>query len=114
MARGTVNADKLERRIPDIEKLVTIGASIAEERGAEILKSHLQRSVPVVTGRLESSFQVRKGVRGYWVVIPRRKFPGFFYALNFLWLFHETSRRVTPEVKSAMRRSFLDWFRTGK
>lgn len=105
----TLDTSKAEKKLADIDKLITLGARIASREEAENLRRELEVDVPFLTGRLSRSFETREGAkRGWWVAIPRSAFPGFFYAILFIPLYREIVRRVKPAAQSRMTIRFTN------
>lgn len=99
----TINTKRAERKLDEANKMIFIGAGIASRRGAELLRRELQNNVPVDTGRFRDSFRLTHLRSGWFVRVPRRRFPQFFYPRLFISLLAAVSKRVARRVQVKMK-----------
>lgn len=115
MAKLTVDTSRAEARLRKAKKVFRVGAGIANQRGAEVLKTELVSAVPRRTGRFQESFDIvnRRGRTGdrWFVRVPRSKFGAFFYPILFRELLRTVVQRSSPRVKQVMKGGFLGYIR---
>lgn len=90
-------------KIKRIQRIVA-NNKLKTRREARELARRLKAAVPVDTGRLKRAIRVQKR-RKYWaVIIPRKRFPRFFYPIRFMALYRRVVRRYRPDAKLSVER----------